>query len=128
MSIAAWMTDAKMTVSNDNSEQAYRAIKSAYASNIIRYNGDHSYLDDLLSQSDLAAFFEMMLYAVERHEDAITIGKGDMDTINDKFCKLFETIAPFVEPGGYIHIEDEEEQYLNLSFDGGMVHYDGDAY
>ncbi len=128
MSIAAWMTEARVIIAEDRLEPAYQAIKSAYTSNTIPYYGDQLYLNDLLSQPDLASFFEKKLYAVERKEGVVSIGKGDMDRINDELCKLFETLAPFIEPGGYIHIEDEEEQYFNLSFDGDTVHYEGNAY
>jgi len=89
MSIAAWMTDAKMIITNDKSEQAYQAIKSAYSSNIIHYNGDQVYLNELLSQPDLGAFFERKLYAVERKEDAITV---TIAAVPDKIILLIKPV------------------------------------
>jgi len=128
MSIEAWMTDANVTVTAGNLEQAYQAVKEGYSSKIISYYGSKEQLDDLLSQSKLAGFFEKNGYSVEVKSDSIIIGTGDIDTINDELCKLFETLAPFVEEGSFIHIENEEEQCLNLTFDGEKVSYEGDAY
>lgn len=128
MGISAHMTDARVSIGSSKLDVAYQAVKAAYGSKKIEYRGDPAYLNELLSQADLAAFFKKQFYEVKKTQAGIVIGKGDLDKITDEFCKLFETLAPFVEPGGYIYIEDEEEQYLNLTFDGEKVEFDGDAF
>src|SRR5688572_28351256 len=99
MGIAAYMTDAKVSIKSSELDAAYQAVKSAYVSKKIDYRGDQAYLNELLSQSDLESFFKKKLYKVNKAGDGIVIGKGDLDKITDEFCNLFETLAPFIEPG-----------------------------
>ena len=48
--------------------------------------------------------------------------------MNQEFCDIFETLAPFVTLGSYIKIEDEERQHLLMASDGEKVIYFSNAY
>jgi hypothetical protein len=128
MSIAAWICNANVIIKNNNLQGAYSALKSNYENGKTSQSINFATLEKIKSNDNLVDFLESEFYNVNKLDDSIVIVDGDIDTITGDLFNLFEAIAPFVEPGSLLEIRDEEEQQLNLAFDGESVSYEGDAF
>ncbi len=128
MSIAAWIYNANVVIKNNNLQGAYSELKSNYENGKTSQSINSATLEKIKNNDNLVSFLESEFYNVNKLDDSIVIVDGDIDTITGDLFNLFEAIAPFVEPGSLLEIRDEEEQQLNLAFDGESVSYEGDAF
>ncbi|MEK8079962.1 hypothetical protein [Pseudomonas sp. XK-1] len=128
MSIAAWIYNANVVIKNNNLQGAYSALKSNYENGKTSQSINSATLEKVKNHDNLVSFLESEFYNVNKLDDSIVIVDGDIDTITGDLFNLFEAIAPFVEPGSLLEIRDEEEQQLNLTFDGENVTYESDAF
>ncbi len=129
MGIWAWTSSAEVMIPTRKVKKAYEAIASAYTSGKIRKsNYSHELAEKFLTIKDMATFLDFQHYKFEKSKRYWKITYCDIDKMNDEFCDIFETIAPYVREGSYIKIEDEAGQHLLMAFDGKEVKYFGDAY
>ena len=128
MSIAAWIYDANVVIKNSNLQDAYSSLKSNYENGKTSQSIKSATLEKIKSNVNLVEFLESEFYKVNKLDDSVAIVDGDIDTITSDLFNIFEAIAPFVEPGSFLEIRDEEEQQLSLAFDGKTVNYESDAF
>lgn len=129
MSIAAWIVSAHIEIEAAKSEIAYGVLMRAYESSKISYPnyGNPDDLNRFKSQPDLVSFLRNVFYEVDKADESIYITGGDIDVLNNSVIELFETLAPYINDGGYMNIENEEDEQCRIDFKDGAISYSGDA-
>ena len=129
MGVWAWTSSVEVMIPTRKVKKAYEAVSEAYKSGKIRqsnYSGELA--EKFKTIKDMASFLDFHFYKYEKSSAHWKITNCDIDKMNDEFCDIFAIIAPYVKPGSYIKVEDEEGGHLLMAFDGKEVKYFGDAY